>query len=177
MSYCSFCRSQSEGSIHRWYHDEVYGRMSKTDDELFGRLIMEINQAGLSWEIVLNKYAEIEKAYADFSITKIAAFKDKDILALKSNPKVIRHELKIKSIVYNAQQILCIQKEFGTFGNWISKNQQNSIENWTGIFKKNFKFVGKEIVSEFLMSNGMIPGAHDNDCPVYQKLKKNEINT
>ena len=158
--------------MHRWYHDEVYGQMSKNDDELFGRLIMEINQAGLSWGIVLNKYPDLKKAYANFSIAKIAAFKDKDILALKNNPRVIRHELKIRSIVYNAQQILSIQKEFGTFENWISQNQQNSIENWTSIFKKNFKFVGKEIVSEFLMSNGMIPGAHNEDCPVYLKLKK-----
>tara|TARA_B100001564_G_C20504131_1_gene607563 strand:- start:357 stop:797 length:441 start_codon:yes stop_codon:yes gene_type:complete len=146
--------------------------MSKTDDELFGRLIMEINQAGLSWEIVLNKYPDIKKAYANFNITKIATFKDKEIEAIKNNSKVIRHELKIRSIVYNAQQILSIQKEFGTFGNWISKNRQNSIENWTSIFKKNFKFVGKEIVSEFLMSNGMISGAHDKDCPVYLKIKK-----
>ena len=172
MSYCSFCRKQDDQSIHRWYHDEVYGQMSKNDDELFGRLIMEINQAGLSWGIVLNKYPDLKKAYANFSIAKIAAFKDKDILALKNNPRVIRHELKIRSIIYNAQQILSIQKEFGTFENWISQNQQNSIENWTSIFKKKFKFVGKEIVSEFLMSNGMIPGAHNEDCPVYLKLKK-----
>ena len=80
MSYCSFCRKQEEDSMHRWYHDEVYGHMSKTDDELFGRLIMEINQAGLSWEIVLKKYSDLKSAYADFSITKIAAFKDKDII-------------------------------------------------------------------------------------------------
>ena len=110
MSYCSYCRSQDENSLHRWYHDEVYGQMSKDDDELFGRLIMEINQAGLSWEIVLNKYPDLKKAYANFNIAKIATFKDKDIQALKSNSKVIRHELKIRSIVYNAQQILSIQK-------------------------------------------------------------------
>ena len=171
MSYCSFCRKQDDQSIHRWYHDEVYGQMSKNDDELFGRLIMEINQAGLSWEIVLNKYPDLKKAYANFSIAKIARFKDEDIEVLKSNSKIIRHELKIRSIVYNAQQILSIQKEFGTFEKWISKNRQNSIENWTRIFKKNFKFVGKEIVSEFLMSNGIIPGAHDENCPVYHKLK------
>ena len=142
MSYCSFCRKQDDQSIHRWYHDEVYGQMSKNDDELFGRLIMEINQAGLSWESVLNKYPDLKKAYANFSIAKIARFKDEDIEVLKSNSKIIRHELKIRSIVYNAQQILSIQKEFGTFEKWISKNRQNSIENWTRIFIKNFKFVG-----------------------------------
>ena len=60
MSYCSYCKSQPEGSIHRWYHDEVYGRMSNNDNELFGRLIMEISQAGLSWDIVLNKYEGIK---------------------------------------------------------------------------------------------------------------------
>ena len=169
MSYCSYCREQEKDSIHRWYHDVVYGKMSKNDNELFGRLIMEINQAGLSWEIVLQKYDGIKKAYAQFEVQKVAQFESNKIASMMRNPQIIRHELKIRSIVYNAQQILQIQKEFGTFKKWILMNNQNSLDNWVKVFKKNFKFVGKEIVKEFLTSNGILNGAHDKNCPEYLK--------
>lgn len=169
MSYCSYCKTQAEGSMHRWYHDEVYGRMSKNDNELFGRLLMEISQAGLSWEIVLNKYEGIKKAYSDFDIKKISQYSEADITSLMNNKDIIRHELKIRCAVFNAKKILKIQEEFGTFKAWILENKQNSIENWTKLFKKNFKFVGKEIVNEFLISNGIIEGAHDKTCPLYTK--------
>lgn len=169
MSYCSYCKSQAETSMHRWYHDKVYGKMSNDDNELFGRLIMEISQAGLSWDIVLNKYTGIKKAYSDFNIEKISQYSEADIALLMKNKDIIRHELKIRSAVFNAKKILKIQKEFGTFKDWILVNKQNSIENWVKLFKKNFKFVGKEIVKEFLTSNGILKGAHDNDCPEYLK--------
>ena len=169
MSYCSYCREQEKDSIHRWYHDVVYGKMSKNDNELFGRLIMEINQAGLSWDIVLQKYQGIKKAYAQFEVQKVAQFESNKIASMMKNPQIIRHELKIRSIVYNAQQILQIQKEFGTFKKWILMNKQNSLDNWVKVFKKNFKFVGKEIVKEFLTSNGILNGAHDKNCPEYLK--------
>ena len=169
MSYCSFCRNQPEDSIHRRYHDEVYGRMSKNDSELFGRLIMEINQAGLSWDIVLKKYEGIKSAYSDFDIEKIAGYKEKDVALLMKNKDIIRHELKIRCIIYNAGQILKIQEEFGTFQKWILQNRQNSIENWTKLFKKKLKFVGKEIVYEFLTSNGILDGAHDKSCELNTK--------
>ena len=169
MSYCSFCRNQPKKSIHRWYHDEVYGKMSSNDNELFGRLIMEINQAGLSWNTILQKYEGIKKAYSNFDIRIVSQYNEENIATLKRDKSIIRHELKIRSIVYNAQEILQIQKEFGTFKTWILDNKQNSIENWTKLFKKNFKFVGKEIVKEFLTSNGILNGAHDKNCPEYMK--------
>ena len=169
MSYCSFCRNQPKKSIHRWYHDEVYGKMSSNDNELFGRLIMEINQAGLSWNTILQKYEGIKKAYSNFDIRIVSQYNEENIATLKRDKSIIRHELKIRSIVYNAQEILQIQKEFGTFKTWILDNKQNSIENWTILFKKNFKFVGKEIVKEFLTSNGILNGAHDKNCPEYMK--------
>ena len=169
MSYCSFCRSQPKNSIHRWYHDEVYGKMSSNDNELFGRLIMEINQAGLSWNTVLQKYEGIKKAYSNFDIRKVSQYNEENISTLMKDKSIIKHELKIRSIVYNAQGILQIQKEFGTFKKWILMNKQNSLDNWVKVFKKNFKFVGKEIVKEFLTSNGILNGAHENNCPEYMK--------
>lgn len=167
MSYCSYCRNQPKDSIHHWYHDEVYGKMSEDDNELFGRLVMEINQAGLSWNTVLQKYEGLKLAYSQFNLQKVSMYKEQDISELMGNKNIIRHELKIRSIVYNAQQILEIQKEFGTFKNWIMLQNQISIENWVKLFKKNFKFVGKEIVKEFLSSNGILKGAHDKECPEY----------
>ena len=146
--------------------------MSTNDNELFGRLIMEINQAGLSWDIVLQKYDGIKKAYAQFEVQKVAQFESNKIASMMRNPQIIRHELKIRSIVYNAQQILQIQKEFGTFKTWILMNKQNSLDNWVKVFKKSFKFVGKEIVKEFLTSNGILNGAHDINCPEYLKKIK-----
>ncbi|MDC1203120.1 DNA-3-methyladenine glycosylase I [Crocinitomicaceae bacterium] len=169
MSYCSYCRNQPKDSIHHWYHDEVYGKMSEDDNELFGRLVMEINQAGLSWNTVLQKYEGLKLAYSQFNLQKVSMYKEQDISELMGNKNIIRHELKIRSIVYNAQQILEIQKEFGTFKNWIMLQNQISIENWVKLFKKNFKFVGKEIVKEFLSSNGILKGAHDKECPEYLK--------
>jgi len=143
--------------------------MSNNDNELFGRLIMEISQAGLSWDIVLNKYEGIKSAYSDYDIKIISQFSEADIASLMNNKDIIRHELKIRSAIFNANKILKIQEEFGTFRAWILENNQNSIENWTKLFKKNFKFVGKEIVKEFLISNGIIEGAHDKACPLYTK--------
>ena len=169
MSYCSYCRNQPKESIHHWYHDEVYGKMSKNDDELFGRLILEINQAGLSWNTILQKYDGLKEAYSNFNIEQVASYNEENIASLMTNKNIIRHELKIKSIVYNARQILIIQKEFGTYKKWILQQNQNSLEFWTKLFKKNFKFVGKEIVKEFLLSNGVMTGAHDNNCPEYSK--------
>ena len=169
MSYCSYCRNQPKESIHHWYHDEVYGKMSKNDNELFGRLILEINQAGLSWNTILQKYNGLKEAYSNFNIELVAYYDEENIADLMANKNIIRHELKIRSIVYNAKQILIIQKEFGTFKSWVLSQNQNSIEFWTKLFKKNFKFVGKEIVKEFLMSNRVMKGAHDNNCPEYSK--------
>ena len=143
--------------------------MSKNDDELFGRLILEINQAGLSWNTILQKYDGLKEAYSNFNIEQVASYKEENIANLMTNKNIIRHELKIKSIVYNARQILIIQKEFGTFKKWILQQNQNSLDFWTKLFKKNFKFVGKEIVKEFLLSNGVMKGAHDNNCPEYSK--------
>ena len=130
---------------------------------------MEINQAGLSWNTILQKYDGLKEAYSNFNIEQIASYNEENISNLMTNKNIIRHELKIRSIVYNAHQILGIQKEFGTFKNWILLQNQISIENWVKLFKKNFKFVGKEIVKEFLSSNGILKGAHHKECPEYLK--------
>lgn len=176
MSYCNAIDSM-EGALkdlHKHYHDHLYGFPIDTDDELFCRLILEINQAGLSWTTILKKEHHFRKAYSGFEIKKVARYKEKDIERLLNDEGIIRNRLKVHAAVHNAQVIESLQKEFGSFKNWLNHHHPLSKEEWTKLFKKTFRFTGGEIVNEFLMSSGYLPGAHSEDCPVYKTvLKKN----
>ena len=158
--------------LHQNYHDKHYGFPIHNDDELFGRLIMEINQAGLSWETILKKESSFRKAYHHFSIKKVAAYKEKDIERLLSDPGIIRNRLKVNAAIENARTILLLQKEYGSFEKWLESHHPKTKEEWVKLFKKTFRFTGGEIVNEFLMSIGFLPGAHDASCPVYKKVLK-----
>ena len=170
MSYCNYCNGLPKNDMHRIYHDEVYGRKCRDDQELFGRLILEINQAGLSWSTILKKSESIRSAYANFNIQQIAAFDEAKINTLMNDEGIIRHRGKIKAIIYNAQQILELKKQYPSFFHWIEEKGEITLDEWIKVFKKSFKFVGKEIVKEFLMGTGFIEGAHEPTCPMYTKL-------
>jgi DNA-3-methyladenine glycosylase I len=86
-----------------------------------------------------------------------------------NDPGVIRNRLKINAAIENAKTILQIQKEFGSFNKWLKHHHPKTKYEWVKIFKKTFKFTGGEIVNEFLMSIGLLPGAHDKNCPIYKK--------
>lgn len=171
----SYCTSVNEGTpetpdalLHRAYHDQQYGFPIEDDDELFGRLLLEINQAGLSWTLMLRKQENFRKAYSNFSIDQVAAYGEEDIQRLLSDAGIIRNRLKINAAIFNAKRILKLKYEYGTFKNWLDAHHPLPKEQWVKVFKKNFRFVGGEIVGEFLMSTGYLPGAHDADCPIYQ---------
>jgi DNA-3-methyladenine glycosylase I len=164
MSYCQFVKNRPENDVHRVYHDLHYGTPIDDDDELFGRLILEINQAGLSWETILKKQDNFRVAYDVYSIDKIADYSEADVARLLSDPGIIRNRLKINAAIKNAQAVQQIQKEFGSFKLWLDLNVGLSKDEWVRLFKRHFKFVGGEIVNEFLMSTGYLPGAHDNTC-------------
>ena len=170
MSYCDYCNDLDENNIHRIYHDEVYGQKCRDDQELFGRLILEINQAGLSWSTILKKSESIRSAYANFNIEQIAAFDETKINTLMNDTGIIRHRGKIEAIIHNAQRIVKIQQQYLSFFHWIEEKGEITLEEWIKVFKKSFKFVGKEIVKEFLMGAGFIEGAHESTCPMYKKL-------
>lgn len=174
MSYCEFVNTSPLGTpdalLHKAYHDHHYGFPISSDDELFGRLLLEINQAGLSWTLMLRKQENFRKAYDDFSIKKIAAYSETDIARLLADPGIIRNRLKINAAIFNAQRILGLQEEHGSFKNWLKANQGLSTADWVKLFKKNFRFVGGEIIGSFIMSIGFLPGAHDVDCPVYTTI-------
>ena len=171
MSYCTYCSEENAKKIHKDYHDNHYGFPIAEDNELFGRLLLEINQAGLSWETILNKEKNFRMAYSNFDIENVANYKQPDINRLLEDAGIIRNKLKINAAVYNAQQIIQIKQEFGTFKQWLDINHPLLKEEWTKLFKKTFKFVGGEIVNEFLMSIGYLPGAHDENCTIFEKAK------
>jgi DNA-3-methyladenine glycosylase I len=174
MSYCRAIK-QMEGErkeLHKKYHDLLYGFPIEDDNELFCRLVLEINQAGLSWETILKKETSFRKAYSGFDIKKVAAYGAKDRERLLGDAGIIRNRLKIEAAVENARTILVLQKESGSFRQWLESHHPKSKEEWTKLFKKTFRFTGGEIVNEFLMSTGYLPGAHSEDCEVYRKVLK-----
>ena len=87
---------------------------------------------------------------------------------------IIRNRLKVDAAIHNAKVIRTLQKEHGSFRNWLDKNHPMSKPEWTKLFKKTFKFTGGEIVNEFLLSTGYLPGAHTEDCPIYKKVVKSK---
>jgi DNA-3-methyladenine glycosylase I len=169
-SYCEFVRSLEETNVHRIYHDNEYGFPIDSDNELFGRLLLEINQAGLSWNTILNKQEKFRKAYSGFDIQEIASYNEKDRERLLSDSGIIRNKLKVNAAIFNAQRIIEIQKEYGSFKDWLDENHPLSLNEWVKLFKKTFKFTGGEITNEFLMSIGYLKGAHIESCPTYDKV-------
>ncbi|HEY5825829.1 MAG TPA: DNA-3-methyladenine glycosylase I [Cyclobacteriaceae bacterium] len=174
MSYCSAIEYMNDDrkAIHKAYHDQHYGFPIHDDNELFGRLIMEINQAGLSWETILKKEITFRKAYHNFNLKKVAAYTDNDRKRLMADAGIIRNRLKIEAAIENAKTILKLQKEFGSFEKWLESHHPKTKEEWVKLFKKTFRFTGGEIVNEFLMSIGYLSGAHTSDCPIYKKVIK-----
>lgn len=171
MTYCEYCRKLPLDNIHRVYHDTKYGVKISDDNELFGRLILEINQAGLSWDIILKREEQFRRAFDNFNIDRIAQYTPSVIDQLMTNEGIIRHRKKIEAVVYNANQVIALRKEHGSFFAWLESIETKNTEEWVKLFKKNFKFVGTEIVKEFLFSLRIIEGAHEEGCPILTHKK------
>ena len=165
-SYCSYARTS--GNHHKEHHDTEHGVPAKDDDDLFRRLILEISQAGLSFDTILKKKESIYKAFP--TVKKVAKYGKKEISELMQNPGIIRNKLKIHAAIHNAKVIQKLQKEHGSFKKWLDKQECESKEEWVKLFKKTFKFTGGEITNEFLMSTNYLPGAHDDDCYMNRKI-------
>ena len=174
MRYCAAIETMpsAKKTLHKNYHDNHYGFPIHDDNELFGRLILEINQAGLSWETILKKETSFRKAYSNFNIQKVAAYTEKDCERLLADAGIIRNKLKVNAAIENAKIILRLQKEFGSFKKWLEYHHPKTKEEWAKLFKKTFRFTGGEIVSEFLISIGYLQGAHSETCPIYQQILK-----
>lgn len=169
-AYCDYCNIHPEDTYNRVYHDTQYGFPLKDDNLLFERLVLEINQAGLSWITILRKADNFRKAYHGFDVDKVAKYGEKDRARLLADTGIIRNRLKVNAAIVNAQRIIELRKEHGSFKGWLDANRRLSKEEWIKLFKKTFVFTGGEIVNEFLMSTGYLAGAHDESCPTYKKV-------
>ncbi len=171
-SYCEYCFTHPEDTFNKTYHDTQYGFPIQDDDLLFERLVLEINQAGLSWITILKKADNFRKAYHGFKIEKIAKYGEKDVNRLLNDAGIIRNKLKVNAAIVNAQKILELRKEYVSFKGWLDAHHPLTKEEWTKLFKRTFTFTGGEIVNEFLMSTGYLAGAHDENCPVHKKVAR-----
>ncbi len=172
MSYCQYCAHLPQDDVNRVYHDHEYGYPVVGDEALFERLVLEIMQAGLSWTLILRKRAAFQAAFDGFAMAKIAAYDEAKIAQLLNNAAIVRNRLKIQAVIFNAQAVLAIQAEYGSFKNWLDAHHPRLLDKWLKVFKSRFRFVGGEIVREFLVSSGYLPGAHDQDCPVMQHITR-----
>ena len=169
-SYCEAILPLEKSHLHRIYHDHAYGFPITDDNELFERLVLEINQAGLSWITILNKQENFRKAYHNFDLQQVANYNESDKIRLLSDAGIIRNRLKIDAAIHNANVILQLQKDFGSFKNWLDSHHPKEKQEWVKLFKKTFKFTGGEIVNEFLQSIGYLKGAHIPSCPIYKEI-------
>ena len=174
FSYCDFVQNAGKDTVHRHYHDREYGFPINDDNLLFARLVLEMNQAGLSWETILKKKDNFFNAFDQFDIDKVARYSDKKKEKLMQDAGIIRNRLKIEATIHNAKCIKAIQKEQGSFKKWLDSNHPKTKEEWVKLFKKTFRFTGGEIVNEFLMSTGYLPGSHVESCPVYKVVLKHK---
>jgi DNA-3-methyladenine glycosylase I len=169
-TYCAAVRSGRLHALHTVYHDLEYGFPLQSDDQLFERLILEINQAGLSWETILKKRDGFKQAYSNFKLEEVAAFDDDDVARLLADTSIIRNRLKVLAAIENANRILELQRDHGSFLAWLEMQHPKDLDGWRVLFKKTFVFTGGEIVREFLVSTGFLPGAHNAECPFHTKM-------
>jgi DNA-3-methyladenine glycosylase I len=166
----TYCGVAIGDPLHGPYHDHEYGFPVDNDTVLFERLILEINQAGLSWATILKKRANFSEAYRGFDIDTVAAFDAGDVARLLADAGIIRNRLKVAAAIDNAKRLQAIRAEHGSFRAWLDKHHPRTKPEWVQLFKRTFRFTGGEIVGEFLLSTGYLPGAHHANCPVAKRV-------
>jgi len=182
---CAWCGTDP---LYIAYHDTEWGVPVKDDKLLFEFLILETFQAGLSWITILRKRENFRKAFDNFDYKKIALYDEEKISELLSDAGIIRNKLKIRATITNALAFQQIQKEFGSFSNYIwSFVNNNPIKNsWKSLNelpaktdlsdkiskdlkKKGFKFVGSTVIYAHMQATGMV-NDHIVDCFRYNKV-------
>ncbi len=156
--------------LHGPYHDHEYGVPEGEEARLFERLVLEINQAGLSWETILRKRAGFQRAYDGFDVDRVATYGDDDVARLLADAGIIRNRLKVLAAIHNARVIQQLRGSHGGFAQWIDAHHPRDRAAWVKLFKQTFRFTGGELTGEFLMSLGYLPGAHRPDCPAYRRI-------
>ena len=170
------CSWAGPEEIYIRYHDEEWGVATHDDRELFEMLVLESFQAGLSWITILKKRENFKKAFDNFDVVKVANYDDKKVNELRENAGIIRHKGKIASAINNAQIFIEIQKEFGSFDEYIwgftdgktikaeyLTESDLSKEISKDLKKRGMKFVGPTIIYSYLESIGIIDN-HQKEC-------------
>lgn len=168
-AYCDFARGHP---LHGPYHDQEYGFPSRDESVLFERLVLEINQAGLSWETMLRKREGFRRAYDGFDVDTVARYGVSERARLLGDAGIVRNRLKVDAAIHNAGVIRGLRDSHGGFAHWLDAHaveggRLRERASWVRVFKRTFRFTGGEITNEFLMSLGYLPGCHREDCPVY----------
>lgn len=169
-------------SLYVKYHDEEWAVPSFDDRYLFEMLVLESFQAGLSWECILNKREAFRECFDNFDFNKVSKYDSKKINELLGNKKIVRNRLKIETAINNANVFISIQKEYGSFSNYIwSFTNGDIVVNKTDIFnttsslsdaisldlkKRGMKFVGSVIIYSYLQAIGVI-NDHELGCEFY----------
>jgi DNA-3-methyladenine glycosylase I len=169
MSYCTVAPGHP---LHGPYHEKEYGFPMREEGPLFERLVLEINQAGLSWLTILAKRENFRAAYSDFDVDRVAKYGARERTRLLADQGIIRNRLKVDAAIENAKRIQAIRASHGSFAAWLDAHHPLAKAEWVKLFKKTFTFTGGEITGEFLISTGYLPGAHDEACPVYAKIAR-----
>ena len=170
------------------YHDQEWSVPIHDDRRLFEFLILEGAQAGLSWDIILQKRENYQDAFDNFNWVKIAAYDERKIAELINNAGIIRNRLKITSAVQNAKAFIQICDEFGTFDNYIWRfvDGKQIINAWRelkevpaktvisdaiskDLKKRGFNFVGSTIIYAFMQATGMV-NDHLVSCFRYNEI-------
>ena len=167
-----YCDIAPGHPLHGPYHDHEYGFPQREEAALFERLLLEINQAGLSWETMLRKRDGFRAAYSGFEVDRVARYGERDRARLLADPGIIRNRLKVEAAIHNARVIQQLRDTHGGFAAWLDAHHPLPKAEWVKLFKKTFRFTGGEITGEFLMSLGYLPGAHRQDCPAYRRAAK-----
>lgn len=180
MKRCHWVDENS--SIYIKYHDEEWGIPKYNDKELFELLILESFQAGLSWITVLKKREDFRIAFDNFDVKKVASYDETKVNELLNNEKIIRSRGKINSAINNAKIFIDIQKEFGSFTNYIWGFTNNQVvKNSSDVLpvstplsdkiskdlkKRGMKYVGTIIIYSYLQAIGVVDD-HEKDCFKY----------
>jgi DNA-3-methyladenine glycosylase I len=167
-----YCDIAPGHPFHGPYHDREYGFPVRDDAALLERLALEINQAGLSWLTVLKKRGAFARAFKGFDPAAVARYGARERARLLADPGIVRNRLKVNAVIENARRMLALRRDHGSFAAWLDAHHPLAKEDWAKLFKGTFVFTGGEIVGEFLMSTGYLPGAHRPDCPVYARIAR-----
>ncbi len=167
----SYCDSAPGHPFHGPYHDTEYGFPTTEEAVLFERLVLEINQAGLSWLTVLKNREAFNAVFGGFDVGKVADYTDDDRARLLSDAAIIRNRLKVNAAIENARRVRAMRDSHGGFKAWLDEHHPLPKADWVKLFKQTFLFTGGEITGEFLMSTGYLPGAHVPECSIYRKLE------